>query len=181
MKRLFAILLLFCLIAPFGGTYLGFRIEKSHIKKKVKRQIIAGISKDKLTVLNFLTKDTADYLRWEHEREFEFDDKMYDIVDRKYSIDSVTYWCWCDNDETQLNLQYNEMVAQALGTNPQKPESRKHLIDYFKTLYYSDTNADRNNCQFPTSDMLNVPYKIFICANSIAPPGPPPKQSWFKS
>jgi hypothetical protein len=175
MKRLFVILLLFCLIAPFGGTYLGFRIEKSHIKKKVKRQIIAGISKDKLTVLKFLTKDTADYLRWEHEREFEFDDNMYDIVERKYSNDSVTYWCWCDSIETQINTQYNILLAQALGNNPQKPDNKKQLIDYLKVLYYSDLNSDSESRYFLSTDKLYTHYKLFNSSYIITPPGPPPK------
>ncbi|MDO9255364.1 MAG: hypothetical protein Q7U54_07630 [Bacteroidales bacterium] len=177
MKRIFAILLLFCLVAPFGGAYLGFRFEKTNIRKKVKRQIIAGIRKDKLIVFKFLTNDTADILRWEHEKEFEFNDKMYDIVERLYDNDSVTYRCWCDTDETQLNEQYKTLVAQALGTIPPKPASSKHLIDYLKTLYYSETNTDNENNHFPTSDTLNSYCALFKSLYIIIPPGPPPKLS----
>lgn len=175
MKRFFAILLLICLVAPFGGAYLGFRIEKSHVRKMVKRQIKAGISKDELIEFKFLKKDTTKNLRWEHEREFEFEDKMYDIVERIYNKDSVTYRCWCDSIETQINTQYNKLLAQALGNNPQKPDNKKQLIDYLKVLYYSDLNSDSDSRYLLSTDKLYTHYKLFNSSYIITPPGPPPK------
>ena len=177
MKRVFAILLLFCLVAPFGGAYLGFRVEKSHVRKMVKKQIKAGISKDELIEFKFLKKDTTENLRWEHEREFEFKDQMYDIVERIYNKDSVTYWCWCDNVETQVNNQYKTLLAQALGNNPQKHDSKKQLVEYLKTLYFSDLNSVSDSQYLLSADRLYSLYKLFDSSYSIAPPGPPSKSS----
>jgi len=175
MKRLLAIFLLLSLIAPLGGAYLGFRVEKTRIKKAVKKQIIAGVSKDELVEFKFLLSDTITKLHWEHTWEFEFKGKMYDIVQRYNTNDSVTYWCWCDNVETQLNKQYNTLVAKALGNNPQKRDGKKQLIDYLKTLYYPGVYVNQNTIFISVTDTLFDNYKLFKNSWIESPAGPPPK------
>jgi hypothetical protein len=175
MKRLLAIFLLLSLIAPLGGAYLGFRIEKTRVNKAVKRHIIAGVSKDELVEFKFLLSDTSTKLRWEHDREFEFEGKMYDIVERNNINDSVTYWCWCDNVETQLNKQYKTLVAKALGNNPQKTNSKKQLIEYLKTLYFTGAYKNQNTIYISVTDTFLDNYKLYDDSWIKSPPGPPPK------
>ena len=175
MKRLLTIFLLLSLIAPLGGAYLGFRIEKNRIKKAVKKQIIAGISKEELVEFKFLISDTSSKLRWEHNREFRFESKMYDIVERSYSNDSVTYWCWCDNVENQANKHYKTLIAKALGSNPQKPGTKKLLFDYLKTLYYPCVYTNQNTIYITLTDTLSDHYKFLTNHWIKSPAGPPPK------
>lgn len=175
MKKILSILFLFSLIAPFGGTYLGFQLEKSRVKKAVKEQILAGIGKEDLVKLVFSKNDTAEKLRWEHQGEFELEGKMYDIVERKYSHDSISYWCWCDDDETLLKKQYKSLVAQALGGNPLKTNSKKQLIEYLKTLYYPESGNHSITILFPLTDKFTIFQNQYISAYFASPPGPPPK------
>jgi len=175
MKRLLAIFLLLSLIAPLGGAYLGFRVEKTRITKAVKKQIIAGVSKDELVEFKFLLSDTSIKLRWEHDREFEFEGKMYDIVERNNINDSVTYWCWCDNVETQLNKQYKTLVAKALGNNPQKTNGKKQLIDYLKTLYFAGAFTNQNRIYISVSGTFLANYTFYNDSWVKSPAGPPPK------
>jgi hypothetical protein len=175
MKRLLAIFLLLSLIAPLGGAYLGFRAEKTRIKKAVKRQLIAGISKDELVEFKILTSDTGTVLHWIHDGEFEFKGKMYDIVERNNDNDSVTYWCWCDNYETQLNKEYTTLVAKALGNNPQKNGSKQQLIDYLKTLFYPGAYTHQNTIYISVTDTFLSNYKLYKNSWIKSPAGPPPK------
>jgi hypothetical protein len=175
MKRISAIFLLLSLIAPLGGAYLGFHAEKTRIKKAVKKQIIAGISKEELVEFKFLISDTSSKLRWEHNREFEFKSKMYDIVERNYTNDSVTYWCWCDNAENQIKKHYKTLIAKALGNNPQKPGTKKLLIDYFKTLYYPCIYSNQNTIYNTLTNTLSDHYKLLKNHWIKSPASPPPK------
>lgn len=175
MKKILSILFLFSLIAPFGGTYLGFQLEKSRVKKVVKEQILAGITREELVKLVFAKNDTAEKLRWEHQGEFESEGKMYDIIERKYSQDSITYWCWCDNDETQLKKQYKSLVAQALGSNPLKTNSKKQLFDYLKSLYYPESANQSFTIFFPLTGKSAILKNQYVNAYCTNPPGPPPK------
>jgi hypothetical protein len=175
MKKILSILFLFSLIAPFCGTYLGFQLEKSRVKKVVKEQILAGITKEELVKLVFAKNDTAEKLRWEHQGEFESEGKMYDIIERKYSQDSITYWCWCDDDETHLKKQYKYLVAQALGSNPLKTNSKKQLIDYLKSLYYPESANHGFTTFCPLTDKFAIFENQYISTSCTNPPGPPPK------
>ena len=175
MKRISAIFLLLSLIAPLGVAYLGFHTEKTRIKKAVKYQIIAGISKEELVEFKFLVSDTSGKLRWEHNWEFGFEGKMYDIVERNYSNDSVTYWCWCDNAENQINKHYKTLIAKVLGNNPQKPGTKKLLNDYFKTLYYPCVYANKNTIYITLTNTLSDHCKLFKNHWIKSPAGPPPK------
>lgn len=175
MKKIFHILLLFILIAPFAATYIGFRGERIRIKKEVRNLILNGISNEDLIVMKFLKSDSETRLRWEHSTEFEYSGKMYDVVRSKTSMDSITLWCWCDNDESQLIKEYKSLVAKALGQNHQKHDNNTKLIEYLKTLYLPEAFAVSGEIYLtaPVNSISN--YRMLLNSSFIAIQKPPPK------
>jgi len=176
-KSIIACLLLSCLfVDPIVGAFTWIHQKKRNIKREVKRQIIEGIDKDKLVLLKFSKEETKTKLRWEHSREFEYEHKMYDIVETKIVGDTVYYWCWYDHEETMLNRQLEDLANQALGKNPKARPEIILVISFFKSLY----------CTFSLNGDVSIPrlfYRqdVLFChiysQNFIQPPTPPPELS----
>ena len=80
------------------------------VKKSVKKTITEHIDKNLLVRLSF-NKDEITKLKWEHSKEFEHKSEMYDIVHKEIKSDSIIYWCWLDNEETQLEKSLNILIA----------------------------------------------------------------------
>ena len=99
----------------------------SHIKKK--------LQKEDQVQFAFTAYESITLLVWEHSREFEYKDEMYDIIRMETKGDSVRYWCYHDKKETKLRKNIQSLLAYFLGTSPQNRTHQKHLGDFFKTLY----------------------------------------------
>jgi hypothetical protein len=77
-------------------------------------------------------------LEWEHSKEFEYKDQMYDVVESKTYGDSAYYWCWWDNEETTLHKQLDQLLAEVLGNSPSRDEKEDQLLEFYKNLYCQD-------------------------------------------
>ncbi len=52
--------------------------------------------------LKFSKTEITTKLNWKHSKEFEFNNQMYDVVDKVVTRDSIRYWCWWDFKETEI-------------------------------------------------------------------------------
>lgn len=135
-KRLLSILLLLCLTAPFLGSVLWVKHQKHLVKKKVKKEIISGLDKSELIQLSFSAVQIESELKWKHAKEFEFRNKMYDIVEQAISGDSTTFWCWLDKEETTLNNRLDKLLALVWKKNEQQQSQDQHLSAFVKSLCF---------------------------------------------
>jgi hypothetical protein len=139
-QRLFGVVLLLALFLPFIGAYTWLHQQRKGIRKEAKHRIIAGIDRKELTYLTFSTEEAEVLLNWKHDKEFEYNGEMYDIVHRNEGKDSVSYWCWWDKAETRLNKQLKTLVADIMGHHPEDRKTRGRLTAFFKTPWYQVTN-----------------------------------------
>jgi len=174
LKKAKTIFLLIIIIVPFWGFYLFFKAEIKQVRKQVKRQIIAGMTKEDLCLLKFSKIEVNKYLKWKHSKEFEFDHYMYDIVFADSTNDSIFYWCWKDVRETELANNLDILMLQSMQKqNPQNKKTNK-VIEFYKNLFipanknqYSKITEFRKNLFF----YKLIEYSTF----EIIPPDPPPK------
>lgn len=177
MKNLPGILLLLCLWAPFVGTYSRLKFEKKQVKREIKKKIIAGLDKSELVLVKVSEQESKTALNWHHSREFEYKGQMYDVVEVRQIGDSIHYLCWWDKAETQLNRQLNQLVAKALGNNPQHKETQNRLIRFVQHLYYCP--APKWQLKSPPEDLCG--RKAFwantlpLISFTSSPPTPPPE------
>lgn len=94
-----------------------------------------------MVLLKFTKEETETKLRWEHAREFEYENNMYDIVETEILGDTILYWCWWDHEETVLNRQLDDLVSAIFGNNPWKKQHQEQLIEFYKNLFYTDYSA----------------------------------------
>jgi hypothetical protein len=172
-KSFSSMLLLMCLATPFAVTYLCLHIQKNQIRREVKHQMMEGLDRDQLVLLSFDVKTAAEVLRWKHSEEFEYQGRMYDIVESATEGEITHYWCWPDDEETELNGKVREIAAAAFGQHPQNQENQTRLIDFCKSLYHSPTRPWQAECRIERPD-----FRVFLSiSNQIytPPPGPPPQ------
>lgn len=174
LRALTAIFLCFSLTLPFLGTYTCLKMEKRKVKRAIKARMIEGMNKSELVLLKFTEEDAANELEWEHSREFEYNGQMYDVVEKQQQGDTTYYYCWWDHEETKLNLQLSELVANAMGKNPLNKDKQERLNNFLKSLYYSE-KSDKN---LPAQTSREIsPNNIDSAYSTIffSPPAPPPE------
>ena len=177
MKKLISIALVLSIIAPFWISYSVIQFQKYSVKKEIKKQIINGLDINDLVLLKFSNEETKSKLKWEHGKEFEYNDVMYDIVKTETKNDSVYYWCWEDTEETELNIKLNNLVEKAAGSDKSSKENLKRLSNFFSSLYFSYKNPfdlDRNK----NSSEFSSRYLNYYSSQTPAPLTPPPKTSF---
>jgi hypothetical protein len=175
LKKLTAIFLLVCLIAPISGTYIWLKHELKVTKREVKRQIIAGLDDSELVTFKFSKSDADICLKWKHSKEFEYRGEMYDVVKSLIKGDTIIYTCWWDNKETKLNKQLAHLMGDIMGSHPQNKENHKRLVNFYKSLFYENSSEllgfypnSISNSYYPFNNFI---YEI----NCSAPPVPPPE------
>ena len=136
LKKHLGIFLLFSLIAPLAGTYTWLHYEKRQVRKEIKKRLIAGIDRSELALIKLSRHEAETALRWEHEREFEYAGRMYDVVETRMRNDTFLYWCWPDDAETLLNKKLDRLLTGALEHDPQRREAERQVVQFFKSLFF---------------------------------------------
>ena len=165
--------MIFSILAPFASVVSYLHYQKKLIRKEVKKQIIAGIDKDKLVKLKFSKEEIQNKLKWKHAAEFEFNGEMYDIVDKEESGDSIIYRCWWDNKETELNKALGSLVALATGKHIFMKEIRQNLFSFYTSLYCNEFHFISSDNHI--SEFRSYFYCEIFRSLKIKPPVPPPK------
>ena len=128
------------LFAPFLSTFFWLYHQKVVIRKEVKQQLIAGLDEEELVKLTF-SKEASRQLDWKHAHEFEYQGKMFDVVKSRLHGANISYWCWPDRQETQLNKALTTLVNKVLGHSRQSREHQKKLNQFLKTLFNETQQA----------------------------------------
>ncbi len=129
MKSFSALLLVALLVLPYPLAQLGLRIEKYHVRKQVKRELMQSLPREELMTLSFLQAEVDLRVRWEHSREFEYRGEMFDIVSTQFVGDSVHYLVWWDHEETALNRKLDRLADLAM--NNKKGETTRNQLQAF--------------------------------------------------
>lgn len=156
-------------------TYVYLSHQKKQLKREVKWEIIDGIDKSELVMIHLSKVEAKERLEWEHSKEFEFQEEMYDVVEYEETADSVKYWCWWDHEETALNKNLTEVVNNLLGNHPDKKEKEQKLISFYQTLF-SEKSFQWKALKFTQISNPITDYR-FISKIHINPiPTPPPQK-----
>lgn len=161
------------MIVPYLVFFISLNYNKLSVKKQIKKNIIAGIKKDDLVLLIFSQFEINTLLKWKHSKEFEYKHQLYDIVSFETKNDSTYYWCWLDNDETELNKKLNFLTLFALGNNPQNKENYRLITFFYHNLIFVDIFS-LNTFMSKIKDITFLYIKNSF-DYSISPIYPPPK------
>jgi hypothetical protein len=90
-KVISSVLLTLCLTLPFAGTWLWLEHAQYEVKEEAEALILAGVPLDDQVVLTFHKAEVGSLLKWEHDREFEFAEEMFDVITREEVGDSLRF------------------------------------------------------------------------------------------
>ncbi|MFL5810113.1 MAG: hypothetical protein ACJ749_11370 [Flavisolibacter sp.] len=109
MKKITAILLLFCLVFATAGYHFVFRYQISEAKSEMKKQLQASSDhKEDITAFN-LTREELATVEWENAHEFRFNGEMYDLISKQSKNGVLHLRCIADEKETALLDQYMDI------------------------------------------------------------------------
>lgn len=131
-------------------------------QKSVFNQIISGkFEKKELCILNGSDIKNA---RWEHEKEFEWNEEMYDVVKKENKNGEITYTCKKDSKEDQLKNQKRKAS--------EKSTARK-MVEMVK-IFVQTTTAEQPSFIFEIQKseigILTLDYSFYFLSISSPPP-----------
>jgi hypothetical protein len=148
------------LIVPVVATYSWLQWHKCAVKKEVKSNMIVGINKKELVFFKFSNEEITSKLRWEHDSEFEYNNQMYDVVEKNISNDSTQLWCWSDYKETKLNKKLQGLLVTAFQNDSKSKDKQNEVYKFYNGLYFQP--------EFSWQPFIPSFYnKITICKNLI--------------
>lgn len=156
------------------APYVWMGLQKKRIRHEVKERMIKGMEEEDLVRLTFSKSEVKKKLSWEHSKEFEFDGEKYDVVYSRSSFDSITYYCWWDHEETELEITLNQLVKQSFGRDEASQEGRLILTSYFKTNYTIPDICTFLTYQNECLTHFSCTNPFLISGHKNAPTTPPP-------
>lgn len=139
-NRLIITLILFtALIGPVLVTTGWLQYHRYATRERIERQLYLTQESTEVVTLTFAKTDIKKLLEWEHNREFEFQGQMYDVIDANETPDSITYRCIWDKAETRIKKQLNQLVAQSLENDTQHHSRQQQIQIQLLKLYFEPT------------------------------------------
>ncbi|NEQ50160.1 MAG: hypothetical protein F6K11_08525 [Leptolyngbya sp. SIO3F4] len=175
MLRGSSFLLLAVICVPFWAGYLHLQWQHAQVRENVREHMIQGMDREELVLLTFTLQQAENELHWEHDREFEYRGEMYDVVETEQLGTTVKYWCWQDHEETRLNRQLRDWVAQALGQDTRHQEQRTSVWLVAQHMYPPVSFSWEVYHQGSISSTREFPYSANRLQRSDQPPVPPPR------
>lgn len=121
MSRLFAILLLAFFLFPLVGHMVFFKVRRGQLRHELKEKLEHSVPRGALTFIkihrDWLTQPPA-HFQWTEKNEFRLDGKMYDIVYRESSGDTIRLHCLADEAETLLFTHLDHWVETQNSKDP---------------------------------------------------------------
>jgi hypothetical protein len=147
VKKILHILIAAIFIYNLMGYFVVFQVLKYQAKKEIKRVIKSQVPDSELTLIT-VTAENQDELYWfEDEKEFKYQDMMYDIVKKIQKGNVTYYYCIKDTQENGLFANLNDHiqnhVKNDLSSN-KKPISvlQKAIKDYLSVAKFSFNGND---------------------------------------
>ncbi|RMG75309.1 MAG: hypothetical protein D6722_01345, partial [Bacteroidetes bacterium] len=131
MKRWALIACLFGLLLPWGsGIWLQW--ERYQWQRQLRRQLLTHLDARELVVFALDAPDQTQ-LRWEHEGEFRYRGRWYDVVHRRQAGDSLYLWVWPDVTDTALDQQARRLTAWLWGQDiPRQQDQQRWLSTWLQ-------------------------------------------------
>jgi len=141
VKKSISLALLFFFTVPGAITSTWLQYQKYLTRAEVKTRLLKGMERKDLLLLGLTHEESQNVLTWEDEKEFEYRGHMYDVVETQFTSDSVYFWCWSDDDETDLNEKIAGLIEAETSRDPSRRETEKRLEEFsripFELLPYA--------------------------------------------
>ena len=180
LKVITVILLAISINFPYFVTKHVLEFQKKAIRREVKAKINAGLKDEQLVRFAFNKSEISSKIVWHKTHEFEYQNKMYDIVRKNETTDSIVYFCWQDNDESEIKKKLNTISVLEWNKNKDKDQQKDRQNEYYKNLICSvKYELHPIISTLIASPREKITYKLnFKSVFPFHPLGPPPEISF---
>ena len=144
------------------GYYIIWELKKSMIRKEMQAWLQEHT--DQLTVLTFHTPEALEMLRWVHEKEFIYNNQLFDVLKVVKQDHETIFFCKRDINEEKLNEGYRKLASSKLN---------QQLLEHLFTVALCEPLLELS--QIPSDGFLFEPFTMHIPDVYIHPLNPPPK------
>ncbi len=139
-RTLISILFLVLFIGPFFIVKGCLNYEKYALRKEFKQRMKKHEDPSSFVTLGF-SLAASKLLAWEHEKEFEYQGVMYDVVSADTANGFVNYRCWKDTEESHLNQKLTELTSRCWEKRTTERDQQQHLFQFYQTLFCSSPSC----------------------------------------
>jgi|TARA_R100000365_G_scaffold2522_1_gene7931 hypothetical protein len=153
---------------PLTLSLLWLNFQKTQLQNSFESRFEESEEKSDLLTLSFTREESQTLLEWEHEREFEYQGEMYDVLEIKEDGGQIQYLVWRDKEETKIKKQLSKLWEEE-GT-----EKKEQQLAVF-TLFFQ---ANHSLIPKPFSQEIDRQYSNFtpqavpqpLLSNPFSPP-----------
>lgn len=147
MKRIISIIFLSLLVMKIGGYFAFLSVQQYIAQKETKAKILNLLPSSTLTKFCF-SNTQFDKINWqESEKEFYFNDKLYDVVRSEIKGSNHILYCLADENESEI---YSE-IMQMSKTHSEELPLKSNMVSLLNLL----------NLKYTIPQILNFENKVF--------------------
>lgn len=176
MKKCISLFVAILLFINSGGFIILFYQLQQHVKTEVLGSIRRGEYRiSEVTRFTINKKDLKQNINgfvWENDKEFEYQGKLYDIIDISYKNKILILNCINDTTEEKLVKSFNDEVNQLASGKLNSSKIKTSLINLISQALLKNSSGFslwQDSRRFPD----NFVEKILLCESKI--PTPPPE------
>ncbi len=155
------------------GTIVVFQQIKFYHKKSIRSQILNHNFPQLVEKLSFSKEDlNKGKLHFIEEHEFRFNGKLYDIIEKLETDDSLHFICINDTEEEKLEEKFLEFVINK-NNDSEIPLPVKQILKLLNSDFYFQTSSINLKLSFLVFKFIDLPFVLIY--NYPAIPDPPPK------
>jgi hypothetical protein len=111
-------------------------------------------------------------LKWEHDKEFEYNGQMYDVVEVADIGDSLQYLCWWDKAETATKKNKQKLLYAGIDSSNPSKHFPFTFSDYYKSIYFINhlINGGEPLENGHNKPITNSTFTGILIVQSLSPP-----------
>lgn len=167
------LLLLLAIMAPLSFAFVSYHWQLKMIKREVKEQLIQETPQSAFVEFSFRLGDSNfKSLRWEHEHEFEYDHKMFDIVEADTLGQLVHYLCFPDKQETALNALFKQKLKERYSQDRPAQNKANQILSFIYGLYFVNDSLEKVFNPLSKQQQFAAYLKLDtqVCLDELSPP-----------
>lgn len=161
MKRLISIIFLSLLIMKIGGYFAFLTFQQNNFREEAKERILHLLPTNKQTKLIFSTKQFNEIDWAESNKEFYFQERLYDVVNIKVEGNNHIIYCIADENETEV---YAQILQMSKVQNDELPV-KNNMISFLNLLTLKYTLPQILYFEY----IINFEVKKSVFATLVAP------------
>jgi hypothetical protein len=148
-----------------------FELRQHH--NEFRSQPVSDLLKLNIVFFKFSKEETNTLLQWEHDKEFEYRQEMYDVIESFTDGDSIVYKCIKDIKETDLKKKLSELYGGIPQQSEKQSAGSRLLKHFFSHLFFEE--FDQSICMLITKEYENISSPDKASVLFLSPPVPPPE------